>query len=307
MPVGGPRAAQLLLCPRARLMSPLQLPRNIIAIRRPSTHLLQLHSPRLFTTSPRFSSTDPTIPHKVQEPVTIAATLPPRRRRRGLYYGAIFLLVGISLGTALRYTLFPPPLPTPGSAEDQYYVSRIRQKGLSLPLVRELSEDPSWTSWDAYSGIQSTTMVQSRITSGPLGGSRGLAFQRIFHNASTGEVVSVIYFGPATSGWHGVVHGGALATVLDESLGRCAILKFPARTGVTARLELSYGRPTYTGHFYVIRTRPVFSEGADPAKSDRKMWVEGTLETDKGKVCVKAKALFVVPKGVILKPLVEGF
>lgn len=104
-----------------------------------------------------------------------------------------------------------------------------------------------------------------------------------------------------------MVHGGAIATVLDETLGRCAILRFPARTGVTARLELTYKAPTIATRYYIIRTRPLVKEGEDPAKSDRKMWVEGTLETAEGRVCVEAKALFVVPKGVKLKPLVEGF
>ncbi|OTA56876.1 hypothetical protein K449DRAFT_299262, partial [Hypoxylon sp. EC38] len=234
-----------------------------------------------------------------------------RRRRRGFYYSAVFLLIGLSLGTALRLTLSPPPLPAPGSAEDEYHTSSIRARGSSLPIVQTLSSDPSWESWDAYTGFQTQPnpqrIVQSRITTGPLSGSRGLPFQRIYHNRSTGEVLSVIYFGPGTAGWPGVVHGGAIATVLDESLGRCAILKFPARTGVTARLELTYRRPTLASGYYVIRTRPMINADEDPAKSERKMWVEGTLETLEGKTCVEAKALFVVPKGVKLKPLVEGF
>lgn len=154
-------------------------------------------------------------------------------------------------------------------------------------------------------------MVSARISSGPLSGSHGLAFQRIFYNKETGELVSVVYFGPATTGWPGVVHGGALALVLDETLGRCAILKFPARTGVTARLELTYRAPTIASRYYVVRARPAVTENGESAdeksKSDRKMWVDGTLETLDGKVHVRAKALFVVPKGVKLAPLVEGF
>ncbi|KAI1140719.1 HotDog domain-containing protein [Hypoxylon sp. FL0543] len=244
---------------------------------------------------------------------TSKSSPPPARprRRRGLYYSTVFLLVGLSLGTVLRLTLAPPPLPAPGSAEDEYLASTIQARGAALPLVQQLTADPSWDSWDAYAGFHeqpnARRLVSSRITSGPLSGSRGLPFQRVFHNAATGEVVSVVYFGAGTAGWPGVVHGGTLATVLDESLGRCAILRFPARTGVTARLELAYRRPTLAGGYYVVRTRPMVAAGEDPAKSARKMWVEGTLETLEGKTCVEAKALFVVPKGVQLKPLVEGF
>ncbi|KAI1114673.1 HotDog domain-containing protein [Nemania sp. NC0429] len=253
---------------------------------------------------------------------------PERRRRvRGIYYAAVFLLLGAIGGTFARITIAPPPLPAAGSDKDVYLQAKIRERGAALPLVQQLSADPSWTSWDAYAGVAATatatadatqgprgiSAVQSRITSGPMAGSSGLAFQRIFHNASTGEVVTVVYFGAALAGWPGVVHGGALATLLDESLGRCAILKFPSHTGVTANLELQYRAPTLTNAFYVIRTTPVVSEGDDVVgrdgvrKGDRKLWVWGTLETEKGKVAVEAKALFVVPKGYKLRPLVQDF
>ncbi|KAI1411438.1 HotDog domain-containing protein [Hypoxylon sp. FL1857] len=332
MLVGGARAAQLCLRP-AVLAQPIHIdPRFVQAGSKSTTIRLRQIAPaasqlRLFTLSHRRSAQEPP---KNQDPISEAAATatspvppvldtatdspsnPPRRhRRRGLYYSAVFLLIGLSLGTALRLTLAPPPLPAPGSAEDEYLTSTIYARGSSLPLVRALSSDPSWESWDAYSGFHAQPsapkLVASRITSGPLSGSRGLPFQRVFHNRDTGEVVSILYFGAGTAGWPGVVHGGALATVLDESLGRCAILRFPARTGVTARLELAYRRPTLAAGYYVIRARPMVNADEDPAKSERKMWVEGTLETLEGKTCVEAKALFVVPKGVKLKPLVEGF
>ncbi|KAH8662288.1 HotDog domain-containing protein [Xylariales sp. PMI_506] len=144
-----------------------------------------------------------------------------------------------------------------------------------------------------------------------MSGSRGLAYQRVFHNATTGEFVTVIYFGGAMAGWPGVVHGGALATVLDESLGRCAIMRFPARTGVTARLELAYRKPTVTNTFYAVRVRPVIDEADEVVakdgsrKSDRKLWVQGSVETLDGKVCVDAKALFVVPKGTKVRRMTD--
>ncbi|KAI0551358.1 hypothetical protein F4679DRAFT_136174 [Xylaria curta] len=246
----------------------------------------------------------------------------PKRPRRGLYYVVLFLLLGTTAGTLARITIAPPALPNRGSDQDIYLQQKIQAQGSRLSIVQQLSADPSWTSWEAYAGIPETaspdnprrlSAAQSRITSGPMSGSSGLAFQRIFHNASTGEVVTVVYFGAGVAGWPGVVHGGALATVLDESLGRCAILRFPSRTGVTANLDLQYRAPTLTNNFYVIRTRPVPSEdddvvGADGIrKGDRKLWVRGTLETEKGKVVVNAKGLFVVPRTYKLRPLVEGF
>ncbi|KAI0897308.1 HotDog domain-containing protein [Annulohypoxylon nitens] len=317
MLVAGPRAAQVCLR-SARFAIPSTSFRftlnPAIRISRTSPAALQL---RAFTNSRRLSADEssPRTPDAIIAPSRSNSSTPrPKKRFRRI----IWLLLGLCLGTTLRFTLSPPPPPAQGSAEDDLLTSQIRSKGSTLPLVQSLSLDPSYESWDAYSSFSSPpthtskpashkTVVQSRITSGPLSGSRGLPFQRIFHNATTGEVVSVVYFGSGTGGWPGVVHGGALATLLDESLGRCAILRFPARTGVTARLELQYRQPTLTSGFYVIRARPMEDERDSAEKRERKLWVEGTLETMDGKTCVEAKALFVVPKGVKLKPLVEGF
>lgn len=144
-----------------------------------------------------------------------------------------------------------------------------------------------------------------------MGGARGLrGYQRIFHHPSSGQFISVVWLGGALSGWPGVVHGGLIATVLDESLGRCAIARFPVQTGMTARLEFNYRRTTATNAFHVVRAWPV-AEGS----TDRKSFAAGRLETVDGKICVEANGLFVVPKKVPqaalkpieLKKLEEGF
>lgn len=108
----------------------------------------------------------------------------------------------------------------------------------------------------------------------------------------------MLWIGGALAGWPGVCHGGLLATVLDESLGRCAILRFAAKTGVTANLEIKYLKPTMTNTFVVIRCLPIL-EGS----TDRKGYVEGRVETLDGKICVEAKALFVAPKKLQLRTL----
>ncbi|OTB10990.1 hypothetical protein K445DRAFT_322489 [Daldinia sp. EC12] len=323
MLAGNPRATHI--CLRAAASTRfIQVPRPAIRLYRITTsapsRFLPLCNSRSFTSSQRrfaervntqdsvsTAAATATTPIPPEQPTSSNPQPAPRRRRRGVYYSAVFLIIGLSIGTLIRLSLAPPPPYPHGSPQDLYHVSKIRDEGSALPLVRRLASDPTWKSWDAYSGTQSASIVQSRLTSGPLGGSHGLPFQRVFRNTKTNEVISVVYLGAATAGWPGVVHGGALATLLDESLVRCAVLLFPARTGVTARLELQYRAPTLTSGFYVIRARPVIPEGEDLSKSDRKMWVEGTLETLHGKICVEAKALAVVPKGVKLKPLVEEF
>ncbi|KAK7984826.1 hypothetical protein PG988_002448 [Apiospora saccharicola] len=234
----------------------------------------------------------------------------PRRRRRGLIYAVVFACLGATVGSLFRLSISPPPLPAQGTPEDLYITSGIHERAAKLPLVQALSADPAWQSWEAYDdrGPTNSEKRKGSITAGALSGSKGLAYQRVFWNPATGELVNVVYFGGGTAGWPGVVHGGALATVLDESLGRCAILRFPSRTGVTARLELNYKKPTVTNAFYTVRTRPVVEEGEvtnkdGSRKSDRKLWVHGHIEAENGRVLVEARALFVVPKGINLAPL----
>ncbi|KAK5633935.1 hypothetical protein RRF57_009649 [Xylaria bambusicola] len=282
----------------------------------------QTHRPRHFATS-RSRLSELSKPTS-QEPI---ATVPPpnltethagdevpppnpqRPRRRRWIFAVALVLLGAVIGTAAEKMISPPYLPPVDSAGDTFLVKKIQKEGNELPIVKELSSDPAWASWDAYGGMSA---ARSRITSGPMAGFGGLAFQRIFHNAATGEVVTVVYFGGGLAGFPGVVHGGALATLLDESLGRCAILRFPSRTGVTANLDITYRRLTTTNRFYVIRARPVANHddviGKDGArKSDRKLWVHGTLENANGQIVVEAKGLFVVPKGYQLQPLVKDF
>lgn len=106
----------------------------------------------------------------------------------------------------------------------------------------------------------------------------------------------MVWFGGALAGWPGVTHGGLIATIMDEMLGRCAVKQFPSQTGVTANLELNYLAPSITNAFYVLRAIPK-KEG----RTDRKGWASGRLETLDGEVCVEARGLFVVPKEVKLK------
>lgn len=135
-----------------------------------------------------------------------------------------------------------------------------------------------------------------------MGGSAGIAIQRVFWLEDEARAISVVWFGRCLAGWPGVVHGGALATVLDESLGRVALRSLPGKIGVTANLNLNYRSQTLTDDYYVIRVELVAGE-----MTDRKAKVRGTLETLNGEVCVQAEGLFVVPKTYSLQAIGDEF
>jgi hypothetical protein len=211
----------------------------------------------------------------------------------------IFGLIGVTGATYMNLIIAPPPLPLPNTQEDKHMVEYLTKKAESIPLVKSLTEDPKWAHHDSYTGVEDEDR-DHRLTTGPLGGSRGLGgFQRIFYNKDTGEYICVAWIGGALGGWPGVTHGGITATLMDETLGRCAIKQFPGRSGVTANLELNYVKPIVTNSFYVLRANP-----QRESSTDSKQWVNGSLETIDGRVCVQAKGLFVVPKKFKTKPIV---
>lgn len=190
----------------------------------------------------------------------------------------------------MRWSFIPPPPFHRGSTGDELLLERVSAALESLPLVKELRDSPNVREWTAYSSLTAQERAH-RLTSGPMGGSAGIAIQRVFWLEDEARAISVIWFGRGMAGWPGVVHGGALATVLDESLGRVALRSLPGKFGVTANLSLNYRSQTLTDDFYVIRVEVMAGE-----MTETKAKVRGTLETLNGEVCVQAEGLFVVPK-----------
>lgn len=172
--------------------------------------------------------------------------------------------------------------------------------------MQALEEDPEWISWNAY---ESMTPEQRRthIVSSSLSSSSALGgYQRVFQNTETGEVLVLIYFGRGVTGWPTVVHGGALATVLDETCGRAAFSRLgqieagKQRPIVTAWLKLDYLAMTQEREFYLVGARVKEDEELDErerGKRDYKAYVQGWVESVRtGQETVVAEALFVGPK-----------
>jgi acyl-coenzyme A thioesterase PaaI-like protein len=116
----------------------------------------------------------------------------------------------------------------------------------------------------------------------------------VFAHREGKSLVSLMYLGSDICGHPGIIHGGLLATMLDENLARCCFPALPNKVGVTANLNIDYRAPAMANTYVVLRAETVKVEG-------RKAWVEGRIETlpEEGKepvVLVEAKALFIEPK-----------
>ncbi|KAL2002232.1 hypothetical protein VTN02DRAFT_379 [Thermoascus thermophilus] len=219
----------------------------------------------------------------------------PRRLRTLLFMG-IFGALGVYFDSSVP---FVPP--APDTDEDAALIEKISRTLETYPITRELRKNPDYVEWDAY-GSLSDEKKAHRLTSGPLRGARGLAVQRIFWNETEKKAVNIVWFGPGLDGWPTIVHGGVLSTVLDECLGRVALRSFPARTGVTANLNINYRAPVRSGNLYTVHAT------LDQERStDRKAYVKGQILDDNGKLYVEATGLFVVPKNLTLRKIGNNF
>ncbi|KAJ6559436.1 HotDog domain-containing protein [Mycena vulgaris] len=100
------------------------------------------------------------------------------------------------------------------------------------------------------------------------------------------EALIFIHLGRGLCGHDGIIHGGLLATLLNEAL---AILNLPHKVGVTATLSLTYRAPSRADQFVILKTQLVEAEG-------RKAIVSGRVEALEGTLLVEAKALFIQPR-----------
>ncbi|KAK8126015.1 adenylyl-sulfate kinase [Apiospora kogelbergensis] len=108
------------------------------------------------------------------------------------------------------------------------------------------------------------------------------------------SIVSISYLGSGLCGHPKIVHGGFLATMLDEGLARCCLGALPHGVAMTANLNINYKAPTPAGTYVVLRGTTTKVEG-------RKAWVEGRIETlvaegETPVVLAEATGLFISPR-----------
>lgn len=108
------------------------------------------------------------------------------------------------------------------------------------------------------------------------------------------SMVQIMHLGRALCGHPEIVHGGLLATMLDEGLARACFPALPNKVGVTASLKIDYRVPCPAGRYVVLKAETTKVEG-------RKAWVKGWIELlgeeeGEGVKLVEAEALFIEPK-----------
>ncbi|KAF4549577.1 Hypothetical protein D9617_21g097980 [Elsinoe fawcettii] len=242
-------------------------------------------------------------------PTTTPPQAPSRSRLRTFFLSLLFLAAGVTMAAAPAAPTVSG-LVTPPSDEATLglyqpttpHSSEIDNHILSHPLSVSLRSDPNFTESRPHMKIPPAMRPQN-LTGGTLLGADKIEVPPlVFQDTASAlpTLVSLSYLGPALCGHPGIVHGGLLATLLDEGLARACFPALPNKVGVTASLKIDYRSPCPAGSYVVLRAETTKVEG-------RKAWVKGWIEllgegTEPGRKLVEAEALFIEPKGAAGMP-----
>ncbi len=102
--------------------------------------------------------------------------------------------------------------------------------------------------------------------------------------ADDGSVVSLPVVPSAFDGHPGYLHGGIIATLLDEAMSKAVRAK--ANPSMTRKLEVDYLRPVPSG-------APLRIEGRVVRNEPRKHWAEARIANEKGIVLAEGKGFFI--------------
>ncbi len=102
--------------------------------------------------------------------------------------------------------------------------------------------------------------------------------------AADGTVVSLPVVPEAFEGHPGYLHGGIIATLLDEAMSKA--VRALGRSSVTAKMEVEFRRPVPSGVRLRLEGRVTHHEG-------RKHWTEAVIADADENVLAHSKGLFI--------------
>lgn len=288
-----------------REVSPTRIPLLYTVARVSERHII---SQRRFQTTTATGST-PT------PDLTATTSLPPPhphppRSSRLLRFLAttglvtVFFAAGFAMASAPAAEAVNGYLHSPSDAETLELfqpstpnATEINDHIINHPLAKKLRSQANMTESRPHLKIPES-MRPHNLTSGPLSGENKIEVPPLMFTAQSDELptsTQFYYLGKALCGHPGIVHGGLLATLLDEGLARACFPALPNKVGVTASLKIDYKQPCPGNSYVVLKAETTKVEG-------RKAWVKGWIEVlgddeeGTGVKLVEAEALFIEPR-----------
>lgn len=180
-----------------------------------------------------------------------------------------------------------PPTRNPIPAQRLFSSEEVIPKDRSLPNPswnKELRllfeqfmkkcEDGSWTHMPSYSSLNTqirdfkTLMHDSKVDKKEMSQAQlftrsfeeGVGFEYVmFYNEAEGRTVCIFQGGPSLQGAPGFLHGGAISTMIDATVGTSAMIA--VGIVMTANLNINFKRPIPIGSAVVINSQVNKIEG----------------------------------------------
>ncbi len=99
------------------------------------------------------------------------------------------------------------------------------------------------------------------------------------------KIVGRFVLGERYQGGGGFAHGGIIATLLDEAMGK--VCRFRQVRAVTAELTVEYLKPVNVQNEIVV-------EGRETEQKGRNLFMSGEIRNEAGEVLARGKGRFVV-------------
>ncbi|KAL3231799.1 hypothetical protein RNJ44_00334 [Nakaseomyces bracarensis] len=134
------------------------------------------------------------------------------------------------------------------SEEIKQYKLQLYQKSDQLPVVKQLTQA-------GYVEIFPPRRADDLLIDKALSSPGGIAIPpRFYFNPQTKDTVGIYHLGMKLTGYPFIVHGGILATIMED-LMREGVKLITQRTGEKiSDLSISYKFPTLANQFVVVRT-----------------------------------------------------
>ncbi|KAG0171834.1 hypothetical protein DFQ28_008590 [Apophysomyces sp. BC1034] len=159
----------------------------------------------------------------------------------------------------------------------------------NMTIVQSARADPDMFEIEAYSHLKGSAKLNSLTASTLRGKGKIIVPPVIFYNKAHTEVTAVVHLGKELCGHDGIIHGGMLATMLDEILACVAMPSLPNHVGFTANLNVDYRKPVVADQWVVLRGRLDKIDG-------RKAYVSAAVESTDGVKYTEATSLYISPK-----------
>ncbi|XP_032949470.1 acyl-coenzyme A thioesterase THEM4 isoform X2 [Rhinolophus ferrumequinum] len=197
-----------------------------------------------------------------------------------------------------------PPAGNPGPAQRWFSSEKLSANDRSLPnpswnkdlrllfeQFMKKCEDGSWTHMPSYSykntlngKLPNKHLSQAQLFTRSY--EEGLGFEYVmFYNDAENRTICFFQGGPYLQGAPGFLHGGAISTMIDATLGTSAMIA--VGIVMTANLNITFKRPIPLGSAVVINSQVDKIEG-------RKVFVSCNVRSaDEKTVYTEATSLFI--------------